>query len=96
MRKIQVTLQFFEASGPQSNFFKKKIVFRYGLGECVYQISGRYRFSLGQELLDKPTYLQVNKKIRGFWFKNYSFYSKIQDAHALKLVTYMAKKDFYS
>ena len=31
---------------------KQKNVFRYGLGECVNQISGLYRFSFGQ---DKPT-----------------------------------------
>ena len=35
----------------QGHFFEKtkKSVFRYGLGECVYQISGEYRFSFGQE-----------------------------------------------
>ena len=48
MRKIHVTQQFL-----WDRFFqKKKHVFRYGLGECVYQISGLYRFSFGQ---DKPT-----------------------------------------
>ena len=34
MRKIHVTLQFFEASGPKGHFFEKNI-FRYGLGMCV-------------------------------------------------------------
>ena len=33
------TLQLFEASGPQNQFFREKIFFRYGLGVC-YQISG--------------------------------------------------------
>ena len=27
---------------------KQKIAIRYGLGKCVYQILGLYRFSLGQ------------------------------------------------
>ena len=46
MRKIHVTRQFFEASGRQGPFFgkTKNPVFRYGLEECVYQISGLYRF----------------------------------------------------
>ena len=53
MRKIHVTQQFFKASGLWDRFFqKKKHIFRYGLGECVYRISGLYRFSFGQ---DKPT-----------------------------------------
>ena len=49
MRKIHVTRQFFEASGPQGHFFEKnkKAVFRYGLGECVFQILGLYRFFFG-------------------------------------------------
>ena len=37
----------FRRSGPQGPFFEnknKKTVFRYGLGERVYQISGLYRF----------------------------------------------------
>ena len=46
MRKIHVKRQFFEASGPQGHFFEKKTVFKYGLEECEYQISGLYRFSL--------------------------------------------------
>ena len=33
---------------------QKKNVFRYGLGECVNQISGLYRFSFGQEVPYKP------------------------------------------
>ena len=47
MRKIHVTRQFFEASGIQDHFFEKnqKPVFRYCLGECVYQISSLYLFS---------------------------------------------------
>ena len=44
MRKIHVTQQFL-----WDRFFQKKHVFRYGLGECVYQISGLYRFSFGQD-----------------------------------------------
>ena len=47
MQKIHVTKQFSEASDPQGHFFeKRKTVFLYGLGECVYQISGLYRLSL--------------------------------------------------
>ena len=66
MRKILVTRQFFEASGPQGNFFEKnkKSVFRYGLGECVYQISGLYLFSLwpkGAVQTHKPTDPQIYK-----------------------------------
>ena len=51
MRKIHVTRQFFEASGPQGHFFEKTInpFFRQGLGECAYQISGLCRFSLVSE-----------------------------------------------
>ena len=45
MRKIDVTRQFFEASGLQGHFFEKKkqkknTIFRYGLGECGYRIHG--------------------------------------------------------
>ena len=48
MRKIHVTQQFFKASGLWDRFFqKKKHIFRYGLGECVYRISGLYLFSMG-------------------------------------------------
>ena len=32
-----------------------KPVFRYGLGEWVYEISGAYRFSFGQEVRHKQT-----------------------------------------
>ena len=61
---MHVTRQYFEASGPQGYFFEKnKIpVFRYGLGECVYRISGLYLFSLwpnGAVQTNIPTYLQV-------------------------------------
>ena len=52
LRKIHVTRQFSEASGTQGHVFEKnktKTVFRYGLGECVYKISGLYRFSFCQE-----------------------------------------------
>ena len=64
MRKIHVPAVF-EASGPQDHFFKKnkKPIFRYGLGECVYQISGLYRFSFGQRrdthIYTDTTHLQV-------------------------------------
>ena len=46
MRKIHVTRQFFGAGGPQGHFFEKtkKPVFRCGLGERVFRISGLYRF----------------------------------------------------
>ena len=41
MRKIYVTRQFCEAGGPQSHFSKEqKILFRCGLGERGYRISG--------------------------------------------------------
>ena len=39
---------------PFGNFFKKKknqeTVFRFGLGECVYQISGMNLFMFGQRV----------------------------------------------
>ena len=64
---MHVTRQFFKASGPWDRFSKKKTVYRYGLGECVYQIKGLYRFSLwpkgavqtNRQSL-RPTYIQVN------------------------------------
>ena len=45
MRKIDVTRQFFEASGPQGHLFEQheKPVFRYGQWEYVCQISSLYR-----------------------------------------------------
>ena len=47
--------QFFEISDPQGHFFEiAKKLFRYGLGECVNQITGLYRFSFGQEVLYNP------------------------------------------
>ena len=50
MRKIRVTRQFLEASVSQDRFLKKqKEILKYGLGKCVYQISGLYRFLFGQE-----------------------------------------------
>ena len=75
MRKIHVTRQFFKARGPQGHFFEKtkKPVFRCGLGECVYQISGLYRISYGQKVPYDPTairprdiYTSELQKIRGF------------------------------
>ena len=48
VRKINVTRQFYEANDPRGRFLEKKIIFRYSLGECVYQISGIYHFSFGQ------------------------------------------------
>ena len=50
MRKIYVTRQFFEANDAKGLFFEKKKKIRYGLGECVYQISGLYHFSLPKEV----------------------------------------------
>ena len=66
MRKIHVTLQFFEAGGPQGHFFEKtkKPVLRYGLGECLYQISGLYHFSFGQGDAYEPTDKQTNTRIQ--------------------------------
>ena len=56
MRKIHMTQQFFEASSIQGHLFEKtKPVFRYGLGECLYQISDLYRFSFDQEVPYSPT-----------------------------------------
>ena len=43
----------FEASGSHCHFFEKT-VFRYGLGEWVYQISGLYRFSFNQGVPYNP------------------------------------------
>ena len=44
-----MTRQFFEASGPRLSFGKnEKRVFGYDLGDCVYQISGLYHFSVSQ------------------------------------------------
>ena len=63
MRKIHVTRQFFEASNLQA-FSKKKPIFRYGLGECVCQISGLYLFfgcSRGVTESDKWTHTHLGK-----------------------------------
>ena len=45
---MHVTRQFLDTSSPLDRFFEKnkKHDFTYGLGECVYQISVLYRFSL--------------------------------------------------
>ena len=34
-------------------------ILRYGLGECVYRISGLYNFSFGQGVRHKPTHQQT-------------------------------------
>ena len=52
-----MTRQFFEPSAPRGPFLaktKKNLPFRYGLGECVYQILGLYRFSFGQGVVTQP------------------------------------------
>ena len=63
MRKIYGTQQFSRLAALRVTFSKKqKPVFRYGLGERVYQISGLYLFSLwlkGAVQTRKPTYLQI-------------------------------------
>ena len=67
MRKIHVTRQFFEPSGLHCHFLektKKKNIFRYGLGECVYRISGLCRFSFGQEVPYKPTNQQTHSQVK--------------------------------
>ena len=67
MRKMHVTQQFFffEAIDLQGHFFeKKKIIFRYGLGECGYQISGLYHFSFGQQVPSEPTDPHIYKWIK--------------------------------
>ena len=53
---------------------KKKSVFRYGLGECVYQISGLYSFSFGQRAWDrrKDTFRLLAS--RWFWYYHYEGY----------------------
>ena len=38
----------------------KKNLFRYGLGEYVYQISGMYRFSFGQSHTDQHIYVDFD------------------------------------
>ena len=66
MHKIHVTQQFLDASGPYGHFFekKKKSIFSYGLGECVYQISGLHRFSFGQGTRDETTHTHTHTSIR--------------------------------
>ena len=55
MRKIHMTRQFFEAIGPQGHYFEKqRHIFRYGPRECVYQISGLYRFLFSQQVPHNP------------------------------------------
>ena len=49
MRKIHVTRQFFEASGPQGHSFEKTNNRFLDKDKYVYQISDPYRFSFGQE-----------------------------------------------
>ena len=51
MPTVHVTWQFFEASGRHEDFFEKtkKTIFRLGQWEYVFQISGLYHFSFGQE-----------------------------------------------
>ena len=46
VRKIQMTMHFFESSGPKFTFSQKKSVFRYGLGESVYQMLDLSCFSV--------------------------------------------------
>ena len=52
--------QFLEANDRQGLFFEKNetLVYRYALGECVYQISGLYLFLLwpqGAVQTNRPT-----------------------------------------
>ena len=51
-----MTRQFLRLAALRVTFFEKtkKKHFRYGLGECVYQISGLYRFSFSQEVPYDP------------------------------------------
>ena len=67
MRKILATRQFLRLAALRVTFLKKKTVFRHGLGECVYQISGMYRFSFDQEAFKKPTNQHIYKWIKEFW-----------------------------
>ena len=64
MRKIHVTQQFFEASGPQGHFVKK--VFRSTLGEGAYEIRSLRRFSFGQGIghIQTHTYTHEHTNIR--------------------------------
>ena len=52
MGKMTLDTTVFGGYRPSASLFRKKnekTVFRYGKVECVYQISGPYRFSFGQE-----------------------------------------------
>ena len=68
MLKIHVTRQVYEDRGPRGHFFEKtkKHVCRYGLGEFVYIISGRYRFWFGQEVPYKATNAENQRDITVF------------------------------
>ena len=50
MRKIHVTWQFSRLAARRVTFSKNKKKNTYGLGVCVYQISGLYRFLFGQKV----------------------------------------------
>ena len=69
MQKIHMTWQFLEG------------VFRYGLGECMYQNSGLYRFSCGQEPWHRQTdiYTSENKNIPCHLLASLLDYEKPQD-----------------
>ena len=66
MQKIHVTRQFFRLAALRVTLSKKtkKSVFRCGLGERVYQISGLHRFSFGQEQFHKYIHTHIYTRIK--------------------------------
>ena len=70
MRKIPVTRHFLALVVPSVIFLekKKKRIFRYGLGECVYRPMGLYHFSfvVGQTKTHTHTRTFIQGKIRIF------------------------------
>ena len=59
-----MTRQFFEANAPLDHFLKKKILFRYGLQECVDRISGLKRVSFGQGMRQRYKHKHTKKYYR--------------------------------
>ena len=60
-----VETAIFEASGPYGFYFEKTKIQHLDMVKGVYQITGLYRFSFGQEVLYKPTdtFTSENKNI---------------------------------
>ena len=68
----------FDGTGPEGQFFWKKKKFRYGLEECVYQISGLYTFSFGQGVWNKPTDMYRSKEASPINHKLNTYNCKLQ------------------